>query len=85
MTAWLLLVAGYLSISPFVTAIGFAGIDGTLPATIAPLAPELAGVTILTASLFVEHLVGVRYALRSDSADAGVAPAGAKSISFQRE
>lgn len=85
-TAWLLLVAGVVPAGPLLEAVGVAvlGIAG-LPAGIEVSAPELVGVGVLAASLFVEHLVGVRHALRADPADATTPRAGVEPISFQQD
>lgn len=84
-TAWLLLVAGVVSVGPFLSAVGLAGVEAAFPAGVAASAPELVGVGILAASLFVEHVVGVRHALRTLPAETPTPRAGVESISFQQE
>ena len=84
-TAWLLLVAGFVSATPFLTVVGLGVPAIALPGGLTPSVPELLAIALLTASLFVEHLVGVRYALRTASADARSRQASVGSISFQQE
>ena len=82
-TAWLLLVAGAIPVAPFLTVVGVTGLSTALPVGVG--VPELVGVAVLAASLFVEHLVGVRHALRAEPVDTGVARTGVQSISFQQD
>jgi hypothetical protein len=82
-TAWLLLVAGVVPATPFLGAVGLAGLGTALPVGVG--VPELVGVGVLAVSLFIEHLVGVRHALRAQPTDASVSRAGVQSISFQQE
>lgn len=84
-TAWLLLVAGFVSATPFLTAVGLDVTTVVLPGGLTPSVPELLAIALLTTSLFVEHLVGVRYALRTPSADTHSHQTSVGSISFQQE
>lgn len=82
-TAWLLLVVGVVPVAPALAAVGVGTIPS--PAGLGISAPELAGVAVLAASLFVEHLVGVRYALRGRPVESSVSGASVGSISFQQD
>ena len=84
-TAWLLLVAGFVPAAPFLTAVGIGVPAIALPGGVAPSVPELLGIALLMASLFVEHLVGVRHALRTPTTDDHGHQTGVGPISFQQE